>query len=103
MKLVVDANILFSFFKKESFTRKFILSHPELELFTSEYVFEELEKYKEENAERVEPDQETVKKMGYKVIGANIIDAKDYIRHDSHRLSRIIMNSIGEYTRRGTL
>ena len=62
-----------------------------------------LEKYKkEENAERVDPDQETIKKMGYKVIGANIIDAKDYIRHDSHRLSRIIMNSIGEYTRRGT-
>ncbi len=62
-----------------------------------------LEKYKEENAERVEPDQETIKKMGYKVIGANIIDAKDYIRHDSHKLSRLIMNSIGEYTRRGTL
>ena len=48
MKLVVDANILFSFFKKDSFTRRFILSHPELELFTPLYVFEELEEHKEE-------------------------------------------------------
>ena len=31
MRLVVDANILFSFFKKDSFTRRFILSHPEIE------------------------------------------------------------------------
>lgn len=59
-----------------------------------------LEKYKEENAERVEPDKEIIQKMGYKVIGANIISAKDYIRHDPHKLSRIIMNSIGEYTRK---
>lgn len=62
-----------------------------------------LEKYKEENAERVEPDKDTIKKMGYKVIGANILSAKDYIRHDSHKLSRIIMNLIGGYTRRGMI
>lgn len=59
-----------------------------------------LEKYKEENAERVEPDKEIIQKMGYKFIGANIISAKDYIRHDPHKLSRIIMNLIGEYTRK---
>lgn len=48
MKLVIDANILFSFFKKESFTRRFILSNPEIELFTSLFVFEELDKHKKE-------------------------------------------------------
>jgi len=48
MKLVVDANILFSFFKKDSFTRRFILSHPEIELFTPMYVFDELEEHKDE-------------------------------------------------------
>jgi len=48
MKLIVDANVLFSFFKKDSFTRNFILSHPELELFTPVYVFEELDKHREE-------------------------------------------------------
>jgi predicted nucleic acid-binding protein len=48
MKLVVDANILFSFFEKDSFTRRFMLSHPELELFTPTYVFDELDKHKGE-------------------------------------------------------
>ena len=48
MRLVVDANILLSFFKKDSFTRRFILSHPEIELFTPLYVFEELEEHKDE-------------------------------------------------------
>ena len=48
MRLVVDTNILFSFFKKDSFTRRFILSHPEIELFTPLYVFEELEEHKDE-------------------------------------------------------
>lgn len=48
MKLVVDANILFSFFKKGSATRKFILSHPELELFTPVYVFKELDTHRGE-------------------------------------------------------
>lgn len=48
MKLIADANVLFSFFKKDSSTRRFILSHPELELFTSVYVLEELDKHSEE-------------------------------------------------------
>lgn len=46
--MVVDANVLFSFFKKDSFTRRFILSHPEMDLFTPLYVFDELEEHKEE-------------------------------------------------------
>jgi len=39
---------LFSFFKKDSFTRRFILSHPEIELFTPMYVFDELEEHEDE-------------------------------------------------------
>ncbi len=48
LKFVVDANVLFSFFKEDSSTRRFILSHPELELIVPEYLFEELEEHKEE-------------------------------------------------------
>ena len=62
-----------------------------------------LEKYKEERSGPVEPDRDKIRKMGYKVIGANVIDAKDVVRHDPHKLSRIIMNLIGEYTRRGSI
>ena len=47
MKLVLDANILFSFFKKRSFTRTFILNHPEIGYFTPRYVFDELDNYKD--------------------------------------------------------
>ena len=51
MKLVLDANVLFSFFKKESIVRELILD-PELkynlELFTPDYVLEELGRHKDE-------------------------------------------------------
>lgn len=60
-----------------------------------------LDRYKEEKAEPVEADRDVIRKMRYRVIGADIIDAKDFVRHDPHKLSRIIMNLIGEYTRRG--
>ena len=62
-----------------------------------------LEKYKEERAEKVEPDKATIRKMNYRVVGANIINVEDYIRHDAQKLSRIIMNLIGEHTRRGRI
>jgi len=45
MKLVVDTNILFSFFKESSFTHK-ILFESQFEFFAPEYVFIELEKYR---------------------------------------------------------
>lgn len=70
MKLVVDANILFSFFQKKSFTRSFILNHPEIEYFTPTYVFDELEKH-----------EGTIKKK------ANIED----------RIYRLIIDEIKEY------
>ena len=47
MKLVVDTNILFSFFKKDSFTQKLIVDSS-LELISPELALEELEKYSEE-------------------------------------------------------
>ena len=46
MKLVVDANILFSFFKRDTLTRKLVLSSS-LELYAPEKVFEEFDKHSE--------------------------------------------------------
>ncbi|MBN1872159.1 MAG: YvcK family protein [Candidatus Omnitrophica bacterium] len=62
-----------------------------------------VEKYKEQGAERVEPDKDIIEKMGYRVIGANIVDTEDVVRHNSYKLARIIMNLIGEYTRKGSI
>ena len=47
MLLVVDMNILFSFFKKHSTTRK-LLTNPNLELYSPKYALEELSKHFDE-------------------------------------------------------
>jgi predicted nucleic acid-binding protein len=46
MKLVVNANILFSFFKEDSSTRELICRFEILELFTPSFCIEEILKYK---------------------------------------------------------
>jgi len=57
MRLVVDANVLFSFFKRGSLTRKLITS-PELLLFAPTFSLRELDKHKEEVIARakISPD-----------------------------------------------
>ena len=47
MKLIVDANILFSLINPQSFTSK-IIENNELELFSPEYALDELKKHEEE-------------------------------------------------------
>ena len=44
MKLVVDTNVLFSFFKKKSFTSELLFT-PTLELISPEFSLRELQKY----------------------------------------------------------
>jgi predicted nucleic acid-binding protein len=47
MKLVVDTNVLFSFFKKESKTRRLILDFEILEPVTPSFCIDELNEHKE--------------------------------------------------------
>jgi len=47
MKLVVDTNVLFSFFKKESKTRRLILNFEILEPVTPSFCIDELNEHKE--------------------------------------------------------
>jgi len=47
MKIVVDTNVLFSYFWKFSITRK-ILMHQDMELFAPEFALEEINKYKKD-------------------------------------------------------
>ena len=47
MKIVVDANIFITSFKKNSLTRK-ILMYPFIEFYSPDYLIEELEEHKEE-------------------------------------------------------
>lgn len=48
MKLVVDANVLFSFFKRDSTTRKLLTSFEIFELYTPSLCIKELSKNKDE-------------------------------------------------------
>jgi predicted nucleic acid-binding protein len=47
MRLVADTNVLFSFFREDSVTRKMVLNFEVLELFTPSFCVDELRKHKE--------------------------------------------------------
>jgi uncharacterized cofD-like protein len=51
-----------------------------------------LEKYMEENALPVKVDEIKLKELGCETIEGNIIDTKDFVRHDSHKLAKIIID-----------
>jgi len=78
MKLVVDTNVLFSFFKKESTTRKIITLVDLFELFTLRSRVEELAKHAEEicSKARITPE-EFSKSLRELEIFVNVIDDAD--------------------------
>jgi len=51
-------------------------------------------KYAELNAYPVELDSDEVRQFGCEIIKTNIISAEDYIRHDPHRLAKIILDIV---------
>ncbi len=51
-----------------------------------------LKRYEKENAYPVLADSDRVIEKGYSVIEEDIIDVKDYVRHDSVKLSKIIID-----------
>lgn len=53
-----------------------------------------LAKYKEENAYPVFPDSQKIREKGYRVIEVDVISAANYVRHDSKRLARILIDLI---------
>jgi uncharacterized cofD-like protein len=53
-----------------------------------------LERYKEEGAGQVAADTDNLKKMKVKVIEAHIAKVKDYVRHDSEKLAKIIVDLV---------
>lgn len=53
-----------------------------------------LKRYNEEGAHPVTPDSETLKKMKCKVIEAHIVETRDYVRHDSEKLAKIIIDLV---------
>ena len=52
------------------------------------------EKYRDQNSYPVVPDTENIKKMKCKVIEAHLVSAHDFVRHDSDRLAKIIIDLV---------
>jgi len=63
MKLVVDANILFSFFLKDSKTREIIISFDIFEFYTPAFALEELLHHKEEICRKCKISEEEFKEI----------------------------------------
>lgn len=53
-----------------------------------------LDRYKHENSFPVLPDAEEIRAMGYKVFAEDIVGIQDYVRHDSAKLTQILMKVI---------
>ncbi len=54
------------------------------------------ERYSHENSFPVTADIEKIRHAGYRVIEDDIINAKDYVRHDASKLARIIVGLVQE-------
>ena len=53
-----------------------------------------LEKYENEGAYPVDTDKAEIKRLGVKIVKANIINSQDYIRHNPKRLAKIILDIV---------
>ncbi len=59
-------------------------------------------KYEEEEAFPVKLDEEKLEKMEVKIVKANLMSTKDYLRHEPDKLARAIMKIFMEARGRGT-
>ncbi len=55
-----------------------------------------LEKYKKENAYPVNNDSDLIRDLGYTVIEENVINTVDHVRHNSEKLTEIIIELISD-------
>jgi len=67
MHVVIDANILFSFFRKDSLVREIIIDSDlkyNLEIIAPKYALEELDKHKKEICEKAQITEEDYEFLG---------------------------------------
>lgn len=78
MKLIIDTNILFSYFWKNSFTRSLIMGK-DLELFAPDYALEEINKYKKEIIKKTKISEREFSLLRVDIaISVNFVPLKDY-------------------------
>ncbi len=55
---------------------------------------EVLSRYEHEHSFPVEPDVERIKDLGYKVVATDLVSDKDFVRHDSLKLNKVLIQLI---------
>jgi uncharacterized cofD-like protein len=55
---------------------------------------EALERYRHEDSYPVEPDIEAIKSLGCKVVATDLLGVDDYVRHDSKKLTKALIDLI---------
>lgn len=56
-----------------------------------------LTRYQQENAYPVRVDSEKIKELGITVIEAEVVSVEDYVRHDSEKLARVVIDLIVDF------
>ena len=78
MKCVVDTNILFSFFWKNSLTRKLLITS-QLKLISPKFALDEIKKYKKDIIKKIKLNEEGFEKYFNELKSIiEFIDKKDY-------------------------
>ncbi len=67
---------------------------------TGEVPKELISKYKEEGAYPVIADKEKIKELGVKYVGANVVSTKNFVRHDSRKLAKLIFDLASKQKRK---
>lgn len=62
-----------------------------------------VEKYKKDNAYQVPADTERIRSLGCELIEANIADTQDLVRHDSHKLAKLIVDLVSTLKKQQSL
>ena len=79
MRIVIDSNVLFSALIKDSATRKIILEYDEFFLFPS-YIFDEMEKHKEELLQKSRISIEDFEKLLQLILKRVLIVAPEVLK-----------------------
>lgn len=79
-------------------TRPEILSH--VIVNTGQIPANLLTKYSKEEAFPVNADIEKIRNLGYEVVEDNIVSAQDMIRHNSRRVSKIVLDVVNDWKKK---
>jgi len=59
-----------------------------------EVSLEVLSRYEHEDSFPVKPDIENIREMGYRVVATDLVSDKDFVRHDSQKLNKVLIDLI---------